>query len=106
MKRRLFIKPEADRDINNQFTYIADDNLEAAIRFYEAAFASFNLLLANPFVGPARPFDSPQLMDIRLWFVTDFHKYLIFYRVTNEFVEIVRVLHSARDIDRIMVNEG
>jgi plasmid stabilization system protein ParE len=37
MKLRLALKPQADRDINNQFEHIAKDNLEAAIRFYEAA---------------------------------------------------------------------
>ena len=30
--------------------------------------------------------------------VAGFHKYLIFYRVTNDVVSIVRVLHGARDI--------
>lgn len=37
MKWRLALKPQADRDINNQFEYITKD-LEAAIRFYESAF--------------------------------------------------------------------
>lgn len=33
MKLRLALKPQADRDINSQFEYIAKDNLEAAIVF-------------------------------------------------------------------------
>lgn len=33
MKLRLALKPQADRDINHHFEYIAKDNLEAAIRF-------------------------------------------------------------------------
>jgi len=47
MKLRLALKPQADRDINNQFEYIAKDNLEAAIRFYEAAFSAFEVLMAK-----------------------------------------------------------
>lgn len=105
MKWRLALKPQADRDINNQFEYIAKDNLEAAIRFYEAAFRSFNVLLTNPNIGPGREFDNPELRDVRIWLVKDFEKYLIFYRATDDLVEILRVLHASRDIDSILSGE-
>ena len=105
MKWRLALKPQADRDINNQFEYIAKENLEAAIRFYEAAFSAFEVLKTNPHIGPAREFENPQLTDVRIWFVKGFDKYLIFYRATDELVEILRVLHAARDIDGILRGE-
>lgn len=105
MKWRLALKPQADRDITNHFEYIAKNNLAAAIRFYEAAFRAFDVLLANPHIGPARDFESPQLKDIRIWLVRGFEKYLIFYRATDELVEILRVLHSSRDIDGILSGE-
>lgn len=105
MKWRLALKPQADRDINNQFEYIAKDNLEAAIRFYEAAFSTFDVLLTNPNIGPARDFENPQLKDIRIWLVKGFEKYLVFYRATDGLVEILRVLHASRDIDRILSGE-
>jgi toxin ParE1/3/4 len=106
MKFRLALKPQADRDINEHFEYIAKDNLGAAIRFYNAAFRTFEVLQANPRIGPPRNFENPQLTDVRIWFVKGFDKYLIFYRATNELVEIVRVLHAARDIDRILTGES
>jgi toxin ParE1/3/4 len=106
MTLRLVLKPQADRDINNQFEYIANDNLEAAIRFYEAAFRAFDVLLTNPHIGPARDFEDPELKDIRIWLVKGFEKHLIFYRATDELVEIVRVLHTSRDIDSILMDEG
>jgi toxin ParE1/3/4 len=105
MTWRLALKPQADRDINNHFEYIARDNLEAAIRFYEATFRTFEALQTNPHIGPAREFENPQLKDIRIWLVKDFEKYLIFYRAKNELVEILRVLHAARDIDGILSGE-
>jgi toxin ParE1/3/4 len=40
-----------------------------------------------------------------MWLVKGFEKYLIFYRTTDELVEIVRVLHAARDIDGILSAE-
>lgn len=48
MTWRLALKPQAERDINNQFEYIAKDNLGATIRFYEAAFQTFDILRTNP----------------------------------------------------------
>lgn len=102
MKLRLALRPQADRDINNHFEYIANDNLEAAIRFYEAAFRAFDVLLTNPQIGPARDFENPALKDIRIWLVKEFEKYLIFYRATDELVEILRVLHASRNIDGIL----
>ena len=84
MKLRLALKPQADHDIDAQFEYIAKDNLEAAIRFYEAAFHAFEVLLTNPHIGPARDFENPQLKDIRIWVVKGFEKYLVFYRATDE----------------------
>src|SRR5258705_1545122 len=105
MKWRLALKPQADRDINNHFEYIAKDNLEAAICFYEATFRAFDVLQTNPYIGPARAFENPQLTDFRIWPVKGFDQYLIFYRATDELVEILRVLHAARDIDSILSGE-
>jgi toxin ParE1/3/4 len=105
MTWRLTLTPQADRDINNQFEYIAKDNLEAAIRFYEAAFKTFDVLRTNPNIGPAREFENSELKDIRMWLVQGFEKYLIFYHTTDERVEIVRVLHAARDIDSVLSDE-
>ncbi len=53
-----------------------------------------------------RKFFNPKLWGIRLWFVKGFEKYLIFYRVFDNYIEIVRVLHSAQDIDSIMDDEN
>ena len=40
--------------------------------------------------------------ELRMWLSPAFRNYLIFYRELPEGVEIVRVLHSARDIQRIL----
>jgi plasmid stabilization system protein ParE len=54
MTWRLALKPQADRDINNHFEYIAKDNLDAATRFYEATFRAFDVLMANPKIDSGR----------------------------------------------------
>ena len=42
---------------------------------------------------------------LRTWLSPAFRNYLIFYRELPDGVEIVRVLHGARDIQRILENE-
>jgi toxin ParE1/3/4 len=36
-----------------------------------------------------------------MWPVKDFEKYLIFYRSLPEGIEVVRIIHGARDIERL-----
>jgi toxin ParE1/3/4 len=51
-----------------------------------------------PEMGVTRDFDSPRLAGIRMFPVRGFDKYLVFYRLSGNAVEIIRVLHSARDV--------
>jgi toxin ParE1/3/4 len=78
--------------------YIALDNAEAAYRFLDAAEETFRDLERMPLMGSSRDFQNSALEGIRMWRVKDFPKHLIFYRPIKDGVEIIRVLHSARDI--------
>jgi len=40
----------------------------------------------------------PELADLRKRSVVGFRNYIVFYRVSAEIVEVVRVLHGAREI--------
>lgn len=51
-----------------------------------------------PLIGSAREFQNSALEGIRMWRVKSFAKHLIFYRPIKDGVEVIRVLHSARDI--------
>lgn len=42
--------------------------------------------------------------EVRQWRIKDFQEYLVFYRILDERVEILRVLHGARDLDGILTN--
>lgn len=48
---------------------------------------------------------NPKLSGMRMWLVKGFEKYLIFYRPFGNYIEIVRVLHSAQDRDSILAKE-
>lgn len=95
--RRIVISPKADLDLDDQFLVIAQDNLDAAQRFFTAAQEAFTLLVGMPELGVALPFK-----NIRLWPITRFRNHLIFYRPIPQGIEIVRVLHGARDWTRVL----
>ena len=92
------ISPEALQDMGDIRSYIAMDNPEAADRVVQAFEASAALLSTQPELGPYKP----RLRGLRLWVVTEFPTYLMFYRVREGQVEIVRVLHGSRDVKSIL----
>ena len=102
MKLSLFLLPRAEADIDAHCTFLANKSIEKALSFDEAVFDSFERLREMPLVGNERKFFNPKLWGIQLWFAKGFEKYLIFYRVFDNYFDIVRVLHSAQDIDSIM----
>ena len=102
---RFVVLPAADRDLDDHYDYIARDSLDAAIRMQDAARATFAELAEMPRMGKHRPVRNPQLAGLRQWSIRGFPNHLIFYRETDEGVEILRVLHGARDLDRILERE-
>ena len=58
-----------------------------------------------PGMGERRESANPRLAELRVWRVEGFEKHLIFYRPTQGGIEIVRVLHGARDIDSVLESE-
>jgi len=92
------ISPEALQDMGDIRSYIAMDNPEAADCVVQAFEASAALLATQPELGPCKP----RLRGLRLWVVTEFPTYLMFYRVRDGRVEIVRILHGARDVKSLL----
>lgn len=44
MTRRILIRPRASVDLDEQFAYIAEDNFDAALNFFDAARQTFSQL--------------------------------------------------------------
>jgi toxin ParE1/3/4 len=51
-------------------------------------------------MGRRYGFTDPEFESVRVWHVRGFRNYLIFYRPIDNGVEVVRVLHGARDIEK------
>ncbi|KZL50669.1 type II toxin-antitoxin system RelE/ParE family toxin [Nodularia spumigena CS-591/12] len=95
-------RPQVIRDLIDLATYIAEDSLDVSDRFLIAAEATFKQLSKTPAMGKHCQFSHPNLADIRQQSIKGFRKYLIFYRLTESEVDILRVIHGARDIEGIL----
>ena len=101
MIQGVLVTPRARQDIVEAALYIADDDPAAADRFLDAVEATLATLSHMPRIGAPREFDNPALTDLRLFPVSGFERYLVFYRPRQTGVEIIRVLHGHRDIDSL-----
>ncbi len=54
-----------------------------------------------PGMGKICQFTNLQLVDVRQQAIKGFRKYLVFYRPTASGIEILRVIHGARDLAAI-----
>ncbi len=95
--KRYILTPRAKRDVNEIWDYIANDNVEAADRVLDALESAMVKLAKNPGIGHWRE----ELADKshRLWLV---YSYLIVYRHEAKPLQIVRVLHAARDVQSLL----
>jgi len=105
MTSRILRTEAALRDLNERAKFIQRDSPDAAIRFLAAAEASFQLLAGTPELGEQQEYRHQRLTGLRAWQVRGFENYVIFYRPVEHGVEIVRVLHAARDIAAIFEDE-
>ena len=94
-------RTQAERDIEESFVYIGEENLDAGVRFLVAAEESLEFVAKMPLIGSPREFRSSRLRNIRVWPVKGFEDHLIFYRPTDDGIEVLRVLHGKRDIEDI-----
>ena len=102
MSLSLFLLPQAEVDIDRICDFLALRSAEKARAFDRAVFESFEMLCGMPKIGPPCRTANPKLTDLRMWFIKGFEKYLIFYIPYGNYIEVVRVLHSAQDRDSIL----
>jgi toxin ParE1/3/4 len=95
---RLLFRPRAWQDITETAEYLeAHSGIELAERYIDAVKETAESLLKMPMIGSPCRFERPELRDLRALQVNRFERWLIFYLLIDDRVEIVRVLHGARD---------
>jgi toxin ParE1/3/4 len=92
---RIVRSGESDADLHDIATYIARDNLDAALRFIDRMDQRLKLLAEFSGLGRTREDLAPGLRGFPVG------NYVIFYRQIADGIELVRVLHGARDMRRL-----
>jgi toxin ParE1/3/4 len=104
MSRQIYRRPQAEADLTDQFVYyLTNAGADVAERFLTAVEEATQRLLDTPGLGVKRSFRHPSLQDLRMHPVRGFERHLIFYREREDGIELVRVLHGARDIPTVIV---
>ena len=73
MTRRILIRPRASVDLDEQFAYIAEDNFDGALNFFDAARQTFSQLAQLPSIGSIYAVKNPRLVGLRKWSVKGFN---------------------------------
>src|SRR3569832_2341617 len=87
----------AEDDLTQITTFIANDNPEAALRWLAATQSVCELLASQPGLG--ENIQTKQLNAVRKHVVG---AYQIYYRPISDGVEILNVIHGARDQEKLV----
>ena len=87
--------PTARNDYSAIWDHVAEDNPDAADVLLRALDSALNMLSDHPHAGQRRSDLRPRLRSFPVG------RYLVFYRPIRGGIELVRVLHGARDVTAI-----
>lgn len=88
--------PAAMHDMADILEYVSEESETRGLEILGALFRQANLLVESPWIGRSRHDDlGPGIRSIPVG------SYLLFYRVKSDGVEVLRVFHGARDLQRL-----
>ena len=94
-KRQLKLAQQAKDDLVEIWLYIAAGSPSTADKFIDYVYEQCEHLLTSSEIGRTRDELLPGIRSLPV------KRYLVFYRVTNDAIEIVRVLSGYRDIQTL-----
>ena len=107
MSRTVVKRPRAEADLIGCYAYLSEQASDAtADRFLDAVGKTLGLLARSGGIGAPHETNNPRLPGLRSFPVSKFKRYILFYRAFDDRIELVRVLHGARDIQRILDAEA
>lgn len=102
---RIAKRPSAVSDLYDLAVYIGRDSADAAERFVDAAEATIARIAQFPESGTTFVTSNPRLKGMRVVRIEAFPNFLVFFLPRKETVEIVRVVHGARDFPKLFGTE-
>jgi toxin ParE1/3/4 len=87
---------QAEEDLIEIWTYIAQDNPDAADRLLERISGKLPLLAEQPALGPSREDIAQELRYLPVG------NYLILYRIIADGIEVVRIVQGMRSLKNMV----
>jgi toxin ParE1/3/4 len=101
-ERQLRISEAAASDILEQSDwYEAHSGARLVARWQRAVTVAILHIVKNPGSGALCRFQAAGLRGVRRTFIAGFPKHLVFYTVEEGELLVLRVLHGARDLERL-----
>jgi toxin ParE1/3/4 len=97
---RLLKRPEAAVDLEDIWWFIAQDSLPDADEFLDRIQAKLLKLAEFPQMGMSQNELKPNLRSFAIG------NYLVFYFPLMDGIDVVRILHGARDVEAIFQSGG
>ena len=88
---------EAVEDIADLHYFFFERDASVAEKFLTCLYETYEMIANMPELGELYHFRNPAMQDARVRRIKKFSNYLIFYRIETDRIEILRVLHGARD---------
>ena len=95
----FILAPSSTRDLDRLSQYFLETNVEAGERLFKALNQKFYNLTQFPNIGKPYPHLNPNIRGLIV------EKYIIFYRVTETQVEIVRVVDGRQNLTKLFMTE-
>lgn len=96
----------AQRDFDETAFYFADFDVLRAERFLQAAESVLRQVSEMPGIGSIVSPPNPRLPGLRRVPIREFKQYSVYYIHDDPMIEVLRVLHSSRNVRAIREGEG
>jgi len=96
--RQIQLRPTAKKDLQEASDfYLREGGAKVAARFLALAERAFSHIIDHPLSGSRRLSVELRVEGLRSWAISGF-PYLVIYRLTKDVIDILRVLHTSRDV--------
>lgn len=98
-----FLFQSAVVDIQGLHAYFEErQSAPLAERFVSAVFAAIGYVAEFPEMGAIHQTRNKQLVDVRYWTIREFPNYVIYYRTDGKRLMVMRVVHGARKVNKLL----
>ena len=105
MTGRIIKSDLALDDLEAHAEYLRLRSPRVALRFLDAAEAIFRQLASMPGLGESYETTNPLYQDLRCFPIPRFPSHIVYYTPLADGIVVIRILHGARDVDRILAQE-